>query len=283
MNTPDWLLNKVLVGPRCTICGTLISTSNLQWDRRCNACEAVTDEDSLVLMDVAEDLRRTFVDFLGRNPNASSDSHPRLTAPQQQRLNGCQLLTCQCFVSQNFMKSKIETDLIKSDRVNVLEVREVEVGTAVLDDGIRWSHHLHFVRIDGDRTFCLDLTGTQFGPEWPLLQPWAQLLSNPRITDILGKSAFGRSYDFGYARQSVPAASSEYALTRGMSLFGKLLRKRPHFPHFPPERDAQPSERTNFETAAQNAMDWYTSKLGVDVSTTCVEKVPKYGPLRPIP
>ena len=140
-----------------------------------------------------------------------------------------------------------------ADRIEVLKVQEVEFCTARLEDGKTWQHYVHVVDLSDNRRFCLDLTGLQFGPEWPLLQAWDSWIESPNLASIESVAEFGHSRA-ACEEATEPANSPEYEETRAMNLMGVLLRRRPQFP---PHRAPQPGPSTSFDAAARNAMRWY--------------------------
>jgi hypothetical protein len=50
----------------------------------------------------------------------------------------------------------------------VTQIEEIEIETHPMNDEI-WDHFVHLIYLKNGDKYVLDLTGVQFGPEWPLL------------------------------------------------------------------------------------------------------------------
>ncbi|KAF2654975.1 hypothetical protein K491DRAFT_716618 [Lophiostoma macrostomum CBS 122681] len=168
MSIPQALLDQVRAGSRCVICGGVNGSPADQDDRRCAACEAITNEDVEFLMEAAEKLREILVEFLrrGRRRIPTDD---RLSDSEKKRLEACLLFQERCRQAAVWMPATLEQILLKAENTNVEKIEEMEIKTHSMRNET-WDHVVHAIHLKTGDKYVLELTGVQFGPDWPLLQ-----------------------------------------------------------------------------------------------------------------
>jgi hypothetical protein len=110
MSIPQSLLDKVRAGSRCVICGGVNGFSADRDDRRCAACEAITDEDVKFLMNKAEKLRDTLVEFVRRG-RRRIPTVATLSDSEKKRLGTCLLLKGRCSQTAVWMPATLKQEL----------------------------------------------------------------------------------------------------------------------------------------------------------------------------
>ena len=70
-----------------------------------------------------------------------------------------------------------------------------EYGCSQIINGQLWEHFLYKIRLKNGEEWALDITGCQFGPAWPLLEPWGARLA--RVGDPVSEV----SYEIGHMRE----------------------------------------------------------------------------------
>jgi hypothetical protein len=197
------LRRKVLTGSYCNICGERIGTDPDVADRRCDTCKEQSRSSVEInfLMDAALSLQERFPFWLRQAPENQEMimaiySDPELSPAATRRLERSVLLRCTCRYSLIYMVEEIKKEVERkraqtSERhlgtntttAHVGQVGELELGTQKLEDGYAWQHFVHQVgTLQGN--CVMDLSGAQFGPEWPLLQPSAAYLQKMPIRRV---------------------------------------------------------------------------------------------------
>jgi hypothetical protein len=168
-DTDTRVLAEALLGSRCQICGALKSYRDEE-DGFCDVHALVTDTPESFLIDAAVRLQDKFVGFRRR-----SGPLPRslpISRPQQKRWGRSYLLRKECRWSQFVMAIEVFDRLLAPVNTPVQSMQEVQFKTHMQPDGRFWEHWIYGVRMNDGSEYVLDLTGIQFGLDWPLLQDW---------------------------------------------------------------------------------------------------------------
>ena len=72
------------------------------------------------------------------------------------------------------------------------QIEEMEIETHPMNDEI-WDHFVHLIHLKDCDKYVLDLTGVQFGPEWPLLQKYEEYCKT--VAEIKSLSKLGTNQD----------------------------------------------------------------------------------------
>ena len=76
-------------------------------------------------------------------------------------------------------------------RSPVVKIEEVTFATEVPPDKKGWWHCIFRLTLEDGKEYALDLTGIQFGPDWPLLMDWWEYCYKHITTADIEISPFG--------------------------------------------------------------------------------------------
>ena len=177
------IIAQVSKGEHCRICGKLLESGPHQ----------CTDH---FLVPVAVELQNQFFDSLKDHPETSGNLIPRglqeslFSTTQRETLLRCRIAFEQCKWSLSFLtEAAVELSLV--DRIEKIS----EYGCSQIINGQLWEHFLYKIRLKNGEEWALDITGCQFGPDWPLVEPWSARLA--RFGDPLNEAC----HEIGHLRE----------------------------------------------------------------------------------